>query len=259
MFSLSKVLLFQFFDILIAGDEKFPISPKGVESNLPTQAQAAIRNIQEVCCRDSNRGFLAVSRSWLRDIGGTTIDSVICDVLLVSTNFGGLHLYTLCDAVDETSLKYSQKAAESIKKHLSGNGAMDQKFYVSYHVHLCLAGEEVVRPLPNDLYPRTYNFHEEDNNLDKILKALVITVAAVPSTLSSKLGVTILNLLTKEQFELVHQQIEINKELWITGVAGTGKTLVAVEFMRELKRRDKLQKDEILYVCENQGIANQVR
>ncbi|CAH3038204.1 unnamed protein product [Pocillopora meandrina] len=29
--------------------------------------------------------------------------------------------------------------------------------------------------------------------------------------------------------------------------------------MRKLKRRDKLQKDEILYVCENEGIANQVR
>ena len=34
---------------------------------------------------------------------------------------------------------------------------------------------------------------------------------------------------------------------------------MAVEFMRELKRRDKLQRDEILYICENEGIANQVR
>ena len=33
---------------------------------------------------------------------------------------------------------------------------------------------------------------------------MVKTVAAVPSTLYSKLGVTILNLLTKEQFQLVH-------------------------------------------------------
>ena len=88
---------------------------------------------------------------------------------------------------------------------------------------------------------------------------MVITVAVVPSTLSSKLGVTIFNLLTTEQFRLVHQQIEVNRELWIKGVAGTGKTLVAMEFMRELRRREKLQRDEFLYVCENEGIASQVR
>ena len=230
-----------------------------MESSFPAKAQAAIRNIQQVCCRGRNQGFLAVSRSWLRDIGGTTIDSVICDVLLVSGNFGGLHLYTLCDTTDEKSLKYSKKAAQSIKKRLLENGARGQKFYVSYHVHPCRAGGEVVRPLPDDRYPESYDLLNPQLKLDEILKALVITVASVPSTLSSKLGVIILNLLTKEQFNLVYQQIEINKKLWIKGVAGTGKTLVAVEFMRELKRRDKLQKDEILYVCENEGIANQVR
>ena len=249
-------------------DEKFPISPKGVESSFPAKAQEAIRNIQKVCCRGRNQGFLAVSRSWLRDIGGTTIDSVICDVLLVSGNFGGLHLYTLCDTTDEKSLKYSKKAAQSIKKRLLENGARGQKFYVSYHVHPCRAGGEVVHPLPDDRYPESYDLLKpqlkhgipvKHLKLDEILKALVITVASVPSTLSSKLGVIILSLLTKEQFNLVYQQIEINKELWIKGVAGTGKTLVAVEFMRELKRRHKLKKDQILYVCENEGIANKVR
>ena len=230
-----------------------------MESSFPAKAQAAIRNIQQVCCRGRNQGFLAVSRSWLRDIGGTTIDSVICDVLLVSGNFGGLHLYTLCDTTDEKSLKYSKKAAQSIKKRLLENGARGQKFYVSYHVHPCRAGGEVVRPLPDDRYPESYDLLNPQLKLDEILKALVITVASVPSTLSSKLGVIILNLLTKEQFNLVYQQIEINKKLWIKGVAGTGKTLVAVEFMRELKRRHKLKKDQILYVCENEGIANQVR
>ena len=259
MFSLSKVLLSQFYDILIAVDENFPISPRGVESSFPVQAQEAIFNIQKVCCRDRNRGFLAVARSWLRDTGGTTIDSVICDVLLVSRNMGGLHLYTLCDPADEKSLKYSKKVAQSIKKRLSENGARGQKFYVSYHVLPCRAGGEVELPLPDDRYPRSYDLLTPREKLNEILKAMVITVAAVPSTLSSKLGVTIFNLLTKEQFQLVHQRAETNEELWIKGVAGTGKTLVAVEFMRKLKRRDKLQKDEILYVCENEGIANQVR
>ncbi|RMX58230.1 hypothetical protein pdam_00000211, partial [Pocillopora damicornis] len=246
-------------DAFFTVDEKFSISPSGIESTFPLEAQEAIRNIQKVCCRDRYRGFLAVSRSWLRDTGGTAIDSVICDVLLISRNMGGLHLYTICDAADEKSMKYSKKAAQSIKKKLSENGARGQKFYVSYHVLPCGAGGEVGLPVPDDRYPKSYDLLTPREKLNEILKAMVITVAAVPSTLSSKLGVTIFNLLTTEQFRLVHQQIEVNRELWIKGVAGTGKTLVAVEFMRELRRREKLQRDEILYVCENEGIASQVR
>ncbi|CAH3038199.1 unnamed protein product, partial [Pocillopora meandrina] len=176
-----------------------PISPRGVESSFPVLAQEAIRNIQ----KGRNRGFLAVSRSWLRDTGGIAIDSVICDVLLVSRNIGGPHLYSLCDAADEKSLKYSKRAAKSIKKHLSENCARGQRFYRSYHVLPCRAGE-VIRLLPDDRYPKSYDFHTPRAKLNEILKAVVKTVAAVPSTLSSKLGVTIFNLLTKEQFHLVH-------------------------------------------------------
>lgn len=246
-------------DAFFKGDDTFPVSPEGVESSLPAEAQAAIRNIQRVCRRDRNRGFLAVSRSWLQDIGGTAIDSIICDVLLVSRNMGGLHLYTLCDKADETSFQYSKEAAQSIKKRLSENGARGQKFYVSSHVLPCRAGREVKFPSPDDRYPKSYDLLSLKEKLNEILKAMVVTLAAVPSTLSSKLGVTFFNLLTTEQFRLVHQQIEVNRELWIKGVAGTGKTLVAVEFMRELRRREKLQRNEILYVCENEGIASQVR
>lgn len=246
-------------DAFFKGDDTFPVSPEGVESSLPAEAQAVIRNIQKVCRSDRFRGFLAVSRSWLRDTGGTAVDSVICDVLLVSRNMGGLHLYTLCDAADETSFQYSKEAAQSIKKRLSENGAMGQKFYVSSHVLPGRAGREVKLPSPDDRYPKSYDLLSPREKLNEILKAMVVTLAAVPSTLSSKLGVTFFNLLTTEQFRLVHQQIEVNRELWIKGVAGTGKTLVAVEFMRELRRREKLQRNEILYVCENEGIASQVR
>ena len=130
-----------------------------------------------------------------------------------------------------------------MKKQLSENGARGQKFYVSYHVLPCGAGGEVGLPVPDDRYPKSYDFHSLRAKLNEILKAMVITVAAVPSTLSSKLGVTIFNLLIKEQFQLVHQLTKINEELWMEGVAGTGKTLVAVEFMRELKRREKTTKE----------------
>ena len=94
--------------------------------------------------------------------------------------------------------------SQFIKKHLSENCARGQRFYLSYHVLPCRAGGEVIRPLPDDRYPKSYDFHTPRAKLIEILKAMVKTVAAVPSTLYSKLGVTILNLLTKEQFQLVH-------------------------------------------------------
>lgn len=247
------------FDIVFAVEEEFPISPKGVESNLPAEAQAVIHEIQTECCRDRKRGLLAVSNSWLRDTGGTAIGSVICDVLLVSRDLGGLHLYTICHTADETSRHYSKEAAQSIKKRLVENGARGEKFYVSYHVVSCTAEVKAEFPSCDDRYPECYDLKSDRKKLNEILKAMVVILAAVRSTLSSKLGVSIMNLLTEEQFILLHQQFDVNRKLWIKGVAGTGKTLVAVEFMKKLHRLEKLESEEILYVCENEGIANQVR
>ena len=88
---------------------------------------------------------------------------------------------------------------------------------------------------------------------------MVIGLTAVPSTLSSKVGVTILNLLTKEQFQVVYEMIDVTRELWVKGVAGTGKTLVAVEMMKRIRLHENVEGHEILYVCETEGIANQVR
>ena len=131
------------------------------------------------------------------------------------------------------------------------------KFYVSYHVvSRC---DEVELALPDGRYPQAYDLKVNRDKLNQILQALVIILAKVSSMLSNKVGEHILNLLTKEQFQLVYQKIIINRELWVNGAAGTGKTLVAIEFIRELRRRQKLDRDEILCVCENEGITQQIR
>ena len=62
----------------------------------------------------------------------------------------------------------------------------------------------MIRLIPDDRYPKSYDFHTPRTKLNEILKAIVKTVAAVLSTLSSKLGVTIFNLLTKDPFQLAH-------------------------------------------------------
>ena len=232
------------------------MTPEGFESNLPQNAKSVLRDIQQRCSESCERGLIAASRSWHGDMKRRPIDGAVCDLLIISPNMKRLHLFTLCSGVEvETFLQYSREAAKSIKKRLVQEGACREKFFISYHVISC--DEMTEQALTYNWYPPGYELHRE--KLNKILKALVILLAAVSSPLSSKMGVSIMNLLTKEQFQLVYQQIEINKELWVHGAAGTGKTLVAIEFMRELHRREKLRRDEILCVCENQGIAQQIR
>lgn len=188
------------------------------------------------------------------------MEGVICDLLLISRNMGGLHLFTLCHgAADDRFLKYSREAALSIKIGLVKDGACREKFYISPHVVSCVEESVIELESCDGRYPKGYDLESSREKLNEVLKSMVIILASVPSPLSNKLGVSIMNLLTKEQFKLVHQQIEVNRELWIKGVAGTGKTLVAVKFMRELHRREKLRKSEILCVCENEGIASQIR
>lgn len=238
----------------------FPVFPEGFESTLSTEARVVIQKIQKKYSGDRNRGLLIASRSWLGNTGGTPMEGVICDLLLISRNTGGLHLFTLChSATDDRFLQYSREAARSIKISLVKDGACREKFYVSFHVVSCTDESVIELESRDGRYPKGYDLESSREKLNEILKSMVIILASVPSTLSNKLGVSIMNLLTREQFQLVHQQIEVNRELWIKGVAGTGKTLVAVEFMRELLRREKLHKTEILCVCENEGIAKQIR
>jgi len=261
MYFLLSIIIYFSFIMAFIGRVEFPVFPEGFDSTLSREAQWVIQKIQKKCCGDRNRGLLVASRSWLGNTGGTPMEGVICDLLLISRNMGGLHLFTLChSATDDRFLKYSREAARSIKISLKKDGACGEKFYISSHVVQSCMEEPVIQLESRDSrYPKGYDLDSSREKLNEVLKALVIILASVPSTLSNKLGVSIMNLLTKEQFQLVHQQIEVHRELWIKGVAGTGKTLVAVEFMRELHRREKLKKSEILCVCENEGIANQIR
>ena len=246
-----------FFCPHIFSEGGIPVTPEGFETNLPKEAQAFIRRIQQECSSPGNRGLLAASRSWLVNVGGNPMDGVLCDLLLISRNKGGLHLFTICQGgAGEEFLEYSNEAAQKIIRSLVKDGGCTEKFYVTSHV---VSGNNTELALPNNGYPPSYDLNTHRKKLNKVLKALVIILAKVPnSSLSNKMGVSIINLLTKEQFELVYNQIEINRELWINGVAGTGKTLVAIEFMKTLRRREKLDRNEILCVCENEGITQRI-
>ena len=224
------------------------------------------RRLQEMSSRGRNRALLVASRSLNSSINGKSIsvDGVICDLLLFNAELRGLHLFTLCDSeTDEQFLAYSHATAKALKKALVTIGGCHEKFYITHHVIPCRAlapTKQISQLLKDSRYPQEYDLSRD--KITKILESLVIILAAVTvqSPLSNKQGISFFNLLTKEQFQLVYQEIDEYRELWIKGAGGSGKTLVAVEFVKELRRRHpNLKQDEILYVCENKGIRQQIR
>ena len=253
-----------FFSLGILVTSNWSVSPKGAESNLPKEAQDFIRRFQEQLAKGRRRGLFVLSHSsaWRTDAGSVARPGgCICDLLLISRDMGGLHLLTLCEPGSEEEVSvYSLASAQALKNSLVLEGGCNKKFYISNYVVPCSATTTTDGLCSaNKRYPKQYDMGYSREKLNDILEALVIILAKVPSTLSNSLGISFMNLLTKKQFQLVHEQIEHYRELWVKGAAGTGKTLVAVEFMRELRRHDKhLTKDEILYVCENKGIRKQV-
>lgn len=227
-----------------------------------------IQKVQEIVKKGGSGGLLLFSRSWLRNVGhevrpsgpGARPSGLICDLLLVSQGMGGLHLLTLCEPGSEESVtRYSLTVTKNLKRSLVFGGGCKEKFYISNHVIPCSA-TNIDGLDAHSLYPEVYDMGHTPGKLNKILDALVIVLAKVPSTLSSALGVNFMNLLTPLQFQLVHEEIDEpgSRELWVNGAAGSGKTLVAIEFIRKL-RSCGLTKDNILYVCENEGLREQVR
>lgn len=232
------------------------------------------RQLQQMFSRGRNRALLVASRSLHSSISNSkdsgkslSVDGVICDLLLFNAKLGGLHLFTLCDSEtdEQLFLSYSHATAKALKKALVTIGGCHGQFYIVHHVVPCRARaptEQIGQLLPDSRYPQEYDLEKPRDKINKILESMVIILATVtvPSPLSNKQGISFLNLLTKEQFQLVHQEIDYRRELWIKGAAGTGKTLVAVEFVKELRHRHpNLKQDEILYVCENKGIRRQIR
>lgn len=204
------------------------------------------------------RGLIVGSKSWRANLGESPSNDVICDLLVIGRELGGLHLYTVCkQGKEEDCLNYSREVSLLIKKSLVQNGGCSVKFYITYHV--VSSSAKVEPPHHDERYPQCYDLCNCKQNLNVVLKALAIILAQVPSPLSSNLGVEIMCLLTKEQFELIHKEIHHKRELWVKGAAGTGKTLVALEVIKKIALLNNLGKNEILFVAENEGIVQQIR
>ena len=244
------------------------VVPKGFVSNLPKEAQQVIGQIQE----QIKNGLLVASPSMLSAVQKEEQgkkDGVICDLLLLSESLGRLHLISLVSSGSQDDfLPHARATAKAVKNSLVRNGGCYEKFYITCQVVPCNrvgTAESLKIPSPDSRYSIEYHLRSSPQELVKIneiLQALVIVLAQFPSSLSNKQGLSFLNLLTKEQFQLLYELIDVdeNRELWIQGVAGTGKTVVALEFIRRLPRRDpNLEPENILYVCEKPAMLPGIR
>ena len=246
---------------------KCQVVPKGFVSNLPEEAKQVIRKIQE----QTTNGLLVASSSILSAVqkeGQRKEDGVICDLLLLSKSPGRFHLISLVSSGSQDQFfPHARATAKAVKKSLVRNGGCYEKFYITCQVVLCnrVGTEPLDISSPDSRYPKEYHLSSSPQELvkiNKILQSLVIVLAHFPSFLSNKQGLKFLSLLTKEQFELMRKlnHVEEERELWIQGVAGTGKTVVAVEFIRRLRLRyPNLKPENILYVCERPAMLPQIR
>ena len=241
------------------------VVPKGFVSNLPKEAKIVIRKIQD----QITNGLLVASPSMMSAVQKEEQrkeDGVICDLLLLSESLGRLHLISLVSSGSQDQFfPHARATAKAVKKSLVRNGGCYEKFYITCQVVLCnrVGTEPLHISSPDSRYPKEYHLRSSPQELvkiNKILQSLVLVLAQFPSFLSNKQGLRFLNLLTKEQFALLYREIDEHRELWIQGVAGTGKTVVAVEFINELRRRyPYLARENILYVCERPEMLPQIR
>ena len=241
------------------------VVPEGFVSNLPKGAKIVIQKIQD----QLTSGLLVASPSMMSAVQKEEQrkeDGVICDLLLLSESLGRLHLISLVSSGSQDQFfPHARATAKAVKKSLVRNGGCYEKFYITCQVVLCnrVGTEPLHISSPDSRYPKEYHLRSSPQELvkiNKILQSLVTVLAQFPSFLSNKQGLKFLNLLTAEQFKLLNREIDEHRELWIQGVAGTGKTVVAVEFIKELRRRYPcLARENILYVCERPEMLPQMR
>ncbi|XP_046372103.1 schlafen family member 8-like isoform X2 [Haliotis rufescens] len=184
----------------------------------------------------------------------------VADILVLSHTHG-LHLLCLAEDLPRDKSCYfhrCQQVAESLKKKLVHNGGCTERFGICVHVvdiEDPLFVQEIRMDLETSWYPST--FHANTGKLDHILTSLIIAMATYKPHEAGTEQEEYYFLLTCDQFELLCQH-QFTRELWVHGPPGAGKTVVALQMIRELCRRGCTYRN-ILYIAENELLCSYVR
>lgn len=206
-------------------------------------------------------GILIFSRSWAVDINLPKHNGVICDALLLATG-GAPLLYTIVKEEDEAITEYSRNTAMCIKQKLVNVGGYAGKLCVIPKIlhyvdpemakHGNASSQQQTENVLQVQYPSSYENLTKDD-ITKLLKAVTIVLLHFTSVLSDRIGSEFLNLLSFQQFQILHSKHDIEncKKLFIHGLPGTGKTVMAEHLVRRIINTFHCTRDEVLYICEN--------
>ncbi|XP_064022048.1 schlafen family member 13-like isoform X2 [Pogoniulus pusillus] len=230
-----------------------------------------LRGLMKTQIQSRKKGILIFSRSWAVEIGSQKTQDVVCDALLVAKDAYPV-LYTVVKEVSHAASEYSRDTARALKQKLVNDGGCAIKLCVLHQVlHLNDIQDQMEvedSDIPqqdnqpelhsnSSLYPEDYTL--TSSGISAFLRALVIVVLCFKSYLSDYLGCEIFNLLTLKQYELLSKNLHKTRELFVFGLPGTGKTIVALKNIERIRNIFQCSPTEILYICENTPLMKLVR
>lgn len=214
-----------------------------------------LRNLINTEMRSVSQGILIFSHSWAVDLGLQKKQGVICDALLISPNNVPI-LYTICNKWDLGYRKYSMIVSQTLKQKLVNMGGYTGRLGI---IPLALQLGQTRRDrLETPIYPESYNFTSEQQ-MEALLQSLVIVSLGFRSFLSKEFNSEVVTLLTDQQYQLLLKDLCKNRELFVHGTPGSGKTTLALRIMEKIRNVFRCQTDDILYICENQSLRRFVR
>lgn len=199
-----------------------------------------------------SQGICIFSQSWAVDLNIHKNENVICEALVISTG----SYPTLCCVVERASpelWKYATDTARHLKQKLVNLGGYTGKLCV---IPQLVETQSMSAINLQTLYPNSYRLAQGD--VRALLRSLVIVVMSFTSLWSDEVGCEFLNLLTAEQFAILQTYDKI-KNLFIHGVPGSGKTLIAMKLIKRIKNAHHCERNNILYLCENVGLRDFMR
>ncbi|XP_048221704.1 schlafen family member 13-like [Perognathus longimembris pacificus] len=207
----------------------------------------------------SSWGILIVSRSWAVDLNLQARQGVICDVLLIVHNNPPI-LFTVLREQETGGQDYCTHTAFTLKQKLVNMGGYTGRLCVLAKV-LYLSPRSNAEPVEGSdsliNYPLSYNLADHQQ-MEALLQALVIVLLSFQCFLGDQLGSKVLNLLTAKQYEILSKNLHKSRELFIHGLPGSGKTVMAMKIMEKIRNVFHCESNKVLYICENQPLRDSI-
>ncbi|XP_055256934.1 schlafen family member 11 isoform X2 [Moschus berezovskii] len=207
-----------------------------------------------------SQGILILSTSWAVDLNLEEKQGVICDALLIAQNRPPI-LYTILRTQDAEGQSYCTRTAFTLKQKLVNMGGYTENLCITTKVlHLSPESNAESSAGSGSVidYPTSYHL-ADTQQMEALLQSLVIVLLGFRSLLSDQLGCEVLNLLTAKQYKIFSKNLRKSKELFIHGLPGSGKTIMAIKIMEKIRNTFHCETNEILYICENKPLKNFIR